>query len=469
LTLAGISPIIFSLMKSKHFLFLLAAPVLFAGCRTPRPALVPEISPPLVQEVVCSWMGNVAGDVIFPCAGGIGWVDAAGRVVAWNAAKKSAATVLELSFRVADPPFCRPPFLVLRRPQGDRLLVVDLEGPRVLAALDGLKAASLLGVDRDSLVYLEEDGRLAVSLWQKPGAVFRAAAGGDKFFDCHFSPERILVLGRERLHTFWKKTGVFESEPLPQPAASPFFFESGSVYYGSTRRCLVKYAIGQKRPDWVLELGQVLERRPFAFAGDIVASPADQSVLLVNERGSIVWWQALRSTMSCDLLPMSENLAAVLMNREIKFIDPLHRQVTVFQGAARPLGPPLALAGDLYFLAREEGQAYRLLRVGNRYGIDIELEPGLVHWVGTSLRFSVQTRHLLDPLWECEIVDAQGRPIFISRMTGAEKASLVWVPLQAGKYIIRVRAKALNRDALGEVPLQVLDPLQVMPGFYLHL
>ena len=123
---------------------------------------------------------------------------------------------------------------------------------------------------------------------------------------------------------------------------------------------------------------------------------------------------------------------------------------------------------DLYYLAREEGQAYRLLRVGNRYGVDVELEPGLVHWVGTSLRFSVQTRHLLDPLWECEIVDAQGRPVFISSMTGAEKAALVWVPLQAGKYLIRVRAKALNRDALGEVPLQVLDPLQVIPGFYLH-
>lgn len=455
-------------MKSKQLLLLLAVPVLFAGCRPPRPALIPEISSPLVQEEVCTWTGNMAGDVIFPCAGGIGWVDAAGRVIAWDAAKKNAAVALELSFRVADPPFCRPPFLVVRRPQGDRLLVVDLEGPRVLAALDGLKAVSLLGVDRDALVYLEEDGSLAVSLWQKPGAVFRVAAGGEKLFDCHFSPERILVLGRERLLSFWKKTGVFESEPLPQPAASPFYVAGGSVYYGSARRCLVKYTIGRKRPDWVLELGQVLERRPFAFAGAIVASPADQSLLLVNERGSIVWWQALRSTMGYDLLPMSENLAAVLMNREIKFIDPRHRQVTVFQGAARPLGPPLAFAGDLYFLAREQGQAYRLLRVGNRFGIDIELEPGQVHWVGTSLRFSVQTRHLLDPLWECEIVDAQGRPVFSRSMSGAEKASLVWVPLQAGKFLVRVRAKALNRDALGEVPLQVLDPQQVIPGFYLH-
>ena len=187
----------------------------------------------------------------------------------------------------------------------------------------------------------------------------------------------------------------------------------------------------------------------------------------MNRKGSILWWQALRSTMSFDLLPMTENLAAVLLNREIKFIDPRRRQVTVFQGTARPLGPPLAFGGDLYFMTRDEGQACRLLRVGNRYGIDIALEPS-PHWVGQSLRFSVQPQHLLEPRWECEILDAQERPVFSRSVTGAEKTPLVWVPLQPGKYLIRVQARGSNRDALGEAPVRVLDPLQVVPGFYLH-
>ena len=169
------------------------------------------------------------------------------------------------------------------------------------------------------------------------------------------------------------------------------------IYYGSSERYLVKYSSEKKRLSWKLKLGQVLARRPFAFAGSIIASPADNNVLQVNEQGSLLWWQALRSTMSFDLLPMTENLAAVLLNREIKFIDPRRKQVTVFQGTARPLGPPLAFGGDLYFMTRDKDQACRLLRVGNRYGVDIALEPAPVHWVGQSLRFSVQPQHLLEP------------------------------------------------------------------------
>ena len=70
-------------MKAKT-IFLLAGLAFFCGCRRPHPVLVPEISPPLVQEEVCSWTGRLAGNIIFPCAGGIGWVDAAGGIVTWD-------------------------------------------------------------------------------------------------------------------------------------------------------------------------------------------------------------------------------------------------------------------------------------------------------------------------------------------------------------------------------------------------
>jgi hypothetical protein len=107
------------------------------------------------------------------------------------------------------------------------------------------------------------------------------------------------------------------------------------------------------------------------------------------------------------------------------------------------------------------------LRVGKRYGVDVALEPS-PHWVGQSLRFSVQPQHLLEPAWECMILDAQGRPVFSRSAAGVEKTPLVWVPLQPGKYLIRVQARGNNRAALAETPLWVLDPLQVVPGFYLH-
>jgi hypothetical protein len=452
-------------MKPK-MIFLLAGLACFWGCRLPHPALVPEISPPLEQAEVFSWKGNLAGDILFPCAGGIGWVDASGAIVTWNPADKSSH-VIGLPFPVTTPPFRQGDFLVLKNQASDRLLVYDLAGLTVKFESRNMGTGQIVGVDDDCLVYLEGE-RLAIRLWGKPSGMFHAPLTETKYFNCYFYPRRILVLGQERLLIFWKETGKFEYLPLPQPAASPFFCDGEKVYYGSTRRCLVKFSLRGKRPDWELKLGKVLERRPFTFAGMVVASPADQTVLQVNRRGSILWWLALQSTMSFDLEPMSEHLAALLLNHEIKFIDPKRRQVTVFKGQGLPASRPLAFRNDLYFMAQDE-KAYRLQRVGNQYGVLIHLEPARARWVERSVRFTLQPCNLLDPSLACEILDAAGRPVFSKSVKSAEPVSLAWVPLLAGKYTIRVQAKALNRDEESEAPLEILDPRQVVPAFYLHL
>jgi len=452
-------------MKAKA-IFLLAGLACFCGCRPPHPALVPEISPPLQQEEVFSWKGSMAGDILFPCAGGVGWVDASGAIVIWNPASRSSLE-FSLPFPVTAPPFRQGDFLVLRNVESDRLLVYDLAALTVKFESRNMGAGQILGVDGDSMVYLEGE-RLAVRLWGKAGGMFHAPLAEKKYFNCFFPPGHILVLGQERLLTFWKETGRFESLPLPQPAASPFFCDGEQVYYGSTRRCLVSFSLRAKRPAWELKLGQVLKRRPFAFAGTVIASPADQTVLQVNRRGSILWWLALQSTMSFDLEPMSEHLAALLLNHEIKFIDPRNGEVTVFQGSGLAASRPLVFGGDLYFMTRNE-EACGLQRVGNQYGILIDLEPAKARWVERSVRFTLQPCNLLSPSLACEILDAAGKPVFSKTVKSSEPVSLAWVPLQPGKYTIRVRAKARNRDEQSDLPLEILDLRQVVPAFYLHL
>ncbi len=452
-------------MKTRTII-LLAGLAFFCGCRRPHPDLVPEISPPLVQEMVFSWTGRLAGDGIFPCAGGIGWVDESGRIVTWDPGKNAAGTEIRLPFPVSAPPFRQGDLLVLSDARGDRLLIYDLAGLKTIADLRGLGVGRVLGVDRDCLVYLEGES-LAVNFWEKPAGIFHLEGTADKFFNCHFSPERILVLGRERLFTFWKKTDKFTSLTLPQPAASPFLYDGENIYYGSARRFLVKFSPADNRLAWKFKLGQVLEKQPLAFAGSIVAGTADHNFLQVNGRGSILWWQALGSTMSFELVPMSGHLAAFLLNGEVKFIDPRRQLVTEFKSKGHPLGQPLALAHDVYFMLREGGAA-KLQRIGNRYGIDIDVEPAPVRWPGRSVRFALQPCNLIEPAWDCVIRDAAGDLVFSKSMATAERVSLAWLPLQPGKYAIRVQVRALNHSELTEISIQILDPQHPLPGFYLH-
>jgi len=452
-------------MKIKA-IFLSSWLFILCGCRGPRPALIPEISPPLVQEEVCTWPGRLAGDILFPCAGGVGWVDAEGKIVTWDAEKKTAAAVFELPFPVTVPPFRQGDFLVLKDQASGHLLVYDLAELKVKFESRNMRVGQILAVDRDCLVYLDGE-HLAIHLWEKPAGIFRMPELAEKFFNCHFFPDRILILGREHLFTFWKASGKFQQAPLPLPAVSAFFCDGEHIYYGDAQRHLVKFSLSKNRQVWKLKLGQTLERQPFAFAGAIVANPADNNILQVNGRGSVRWWLALQSTMRFDLVPMNDHLAAVLLNREIKFIDLGQKLVTVFKSRGNPVSKPLAFDHDLYFML-QEGETCKLQRVGNYYGIELELEPAKVKWPGQSLRFSVQSRNLLKPSIDCVISDQAGQTVFSKSAVTAERFSLVWIPLQPGKFTIKVTANGLNRKADAEVSFQVLDPHKMISGFYLH-
>jgi hypothetical protein len=452
-------------MKTKTIVLLVGL-AFSCGCRRARPALIPEISPPLVQEEVCTWAGQMAGDLIFPCAAGIGWVDADGRIVFCDLEKKTAAAVFDLSFPVTLPPFRQGNFLVLKDQASDHLLIYDVVERKVKFESRNMGEDRILGVDDDCLVYLDGE-RLAVRLWKMPAGIFFAPEAGKEYFNCHFSPDRVLILGREQLIIFWRKSGRFERRPLPLPASSPFFCDGDNIYYGSTQRYLVKFSLPLNRAVWKLRLGQILERQPCVFAGSIVVNPADNNVLQVNERGSVLWWLALQSTMSFELSPMSDHLAAVLLNHEIKFINLRRKQVIAFKSQGAPVSRPLVFGHDLYFMLRE-GKKLALQRIGNRYGVEITLEPAKVRWTGRSVGFSVQTRNLLKPSWECVISDAAGRTVYSKAMETAERTSLVWMPLAPGKFKITVSAKAVNRDERSDVSVQVLDPYQIVPGFFWH-
>jgi hypothetical protein len=117
-----------------------------------------------------------------------------------------------------------------------------------------------------------------------------------------------------------------------------------------------------------------------------------------------------------------------------------------------------------------DGDGYRLQRLGSRYGAVIELEPAPLHWLKRSLRFTLTFANLPEPAWECVVRDEQGAEVFRQAMASSPKpVTLAWVPQRAGKFVIQVRVRSRGREWRSEAPVEVLDPLRVVPAFYLHL
>ncbi|MCX6558109.1 MAG: hypothetical protein NTW95_11900 [Candidatus Aminicenantes bacterium] len=177
-----------SISKTRLLAFgaLLAA---LLACAAPRLAPVAEISPPLIQEEVFAWSGQVAGQALFSCREGIGWVDAAGQIVTWSPEKRAAGTTWPLPFAVSDPPFRQGDFLALKSQAEDQWLVFDLARMETRFALRDLRAKQILGVDGDHLVYVDGEN-LVVHSRQEPAGLFRWPAVEKKFFKLGQNLER---------------------------------------------------------------------------------------------------------------------------------------------------------------------------------------------------------------------------------------------------------------------------------------
>jgi hypothetical protein len=449
-------------MKIK-LVFLSGALAVSAGCGAQRALRVPEVSPPLIQEEVFVWNGTIAGNMLFPCANGISWVDPSGQIVAWNPDKKTGGAAFRLPFAVSDPPFRQGDFLALKSQTDDQWLVFDLAGMKIRFALRDLRASRILAVDGDHLVYLEGEN-LVVYSWRKPAGIFRVPTAGNTFFNCHFRADRILIMGSRQLFVFLMRNGKFQSVALPVEATGESLCLGKYVYYSASGRQLVKYSPASAKPAWKMKLGHDLKRRPLVQAGTVVVSPADNNVLQLSNSGSVRWWLALGSILDYDLLPMAGHLAAFLLDREIKFIDLRRRQVTGFAIGGRPAGTPLVFKNDLYFMLAA-GPVQKLQRVGNRYGIEVTLAPEVARWPGMPLTVSFQTSNLLKPRVHCVIRDQSGQAVLVKEFANNDRGQLVWLPKRAGIYRARLSAVALNRSEEKEVSFQVFDPRQLIALF----
>lgn len=453
------------IMKTK-LVFLSGLLAAATACSAKHVTLVPEVSPPLVQEEVFAWTGQVAGNMLFTCAEGIGWVDVSGQIATWDPEKKVAGRTFPLPFPVNEPPFRQGDFLALKNQAADRLLVFDLARMETRFALEDLRVTQVLAVAGDCLVYLEGE-TLVVYSWQQPAGIFRWPTAEKKFFNCHFFPDRIVIMGSRQLFVFWRGSGKFQTLPLPVEAAGEFLCQTDAVYYGSSQRQLVKYSLRKNRLAWQMKLGQKLTRQPLLAGGTLVVSPVDNNVIQLNRRGSVRWWSALNSILQFDLVPMTDHMAAFLLNQEIRFIDFSRRQETIFKITGRPSGQPLGYKQDLYFfLAGEKMQ--KLQRVGNRYGIELTLAPDQGQWLGEPVMFSIQTSNLLSPRLSAVIRDGAGQKVLTKDFGMIGRAGLVWIPARAGMHSLQVSAAALNRNAEKEISFQVFDPQQIIPEFYFH-
>jgi len=158
------------------------------------------------------------------------------------------------------------------------------------------------------------------------------------------------------------------------------------------------------------------------------------------------------------------------MNGAVKFLNPRSKTVNTYKLVSRVLGEP-AFGGRYvyFFVGGEAAGETRMVRVGNRFGIDITVEPQPPRFSGRSVTFSFFPRNLIRPVCAIKLFDSSGILVLEKKITGEQRPQILWIPPKSGDYLLKVEARGSSgADAIfqNELPVKIIDWNEVLRSFW---
>ena len=449
----------FPMAKRNPFPLVTLLAALLFSCRQGKPLLVPEISADLEEEVVWETSAGARPVALAALESSVILVLADGKVFNLGAGQDGMEKLFDLGFPVADNFFCRNGLLALPRPQIPGWLMLDLRRNKTMPGGVGLSADRIFGFDRQRLVYQHNDS-LVIYDWRQQRAIQEFKINQDDMVGCVYHADFVLLLSGDRVRQYFPDTGKLKEFHLPEKTAGGFLFDQGFIYVGTVTRQLLKFSLAEKKVIWRLKLGANLFSPPLATPGRIGIVPRDNTLVLVSVPGTVRWWTKLDSYPLFPPLAMKDNLALFLLNQEIRFINPLTQAMRSWRLKGPLLCAPVYCRQQVYVARQGEAEnTFQVVRIGNRFAVDVDIDAGLAPQVGRSVRFDFKTTNLIEPQLLVRVVDLSGTSLLTRELSPPGPSSfLLWMPEKPGEFRIEVLARGLNRSAQTSRRFMVAEP-----------
>ncbi len=437
------------------------------GCSPREPRLIPEISRALAQEELHAWPAGVLCPWIYAYGQEIILAERSGKLLRFDVAKKNLSGELALPFPVAERIFSQDAYLALGEQQGDRWAVLDLRQQQPPRILNLPTVRRILALDSRFLAFIS-DQTLQVWEWPEEKKLASLPVSAESPVQCWLSGSTILLLVNDHIHRLQPAVGERKETILPAPPASGVLADDDSLYFGLSGRRLVKFSLEKNRIEWQRKLANSLTHAPLKIGSLIAVAPVDPTISFLNSHGSVIWWAKLDSPPRLPPLRMRENVALLLDNGTLAFVHPRSHQVVPFKLKQELVSGVVGVAGYLYFLQADDS-GLKLLRVGNRLGVDIVIHPEGTAFAGQSLKISLTPTNLIRPRITAQIFADSPAPLLVQNRTRNRPAHFYWMPERAGRYRIRVSARANNIATENEIVFQVADWQEIVRMLIIRL
>jgi outer membrane protein assembly factor BamB len=464
--------------------------------------VVPEISHALLDEPVLQIKKNEnTTETIIANNSDLVFFTLKGKIYRLDPGKKLLNFLYDLTTDIDPQIIHQKNTVLLRKKDSNDYIIFDLRQMKIIKTLENLKADKIISVDaehriigyraKNQLIFMHyPDGKtLSESKIEADKAI--DADTGIVFYNGESTimggAPRVLILSSHYLYIFDARRHSIETVELKHKASSGFLLDDGAVYYGSEERQLVRFSLDSRKVKWKFTIANHLKIKPQKAGSYIVIAPEDNNIYFFNKRGTLVWWEKLNSTRLLPPVIMKENAAVFLWNKSIKFFDYKKKKSLSYPLDRTVFSNSLCIGEYLYVIAglkpgeesdidteadpaQGETQFKAVTKIGNNYGVQIEIDPPDIIPMEKSIKFNLKKFNLIEPRLKIQILNPAGETVFDKTLSDKDEPSFVLIPNRPGEYNIVIEINAENKKGLRiEDSFDVIDVEKILKRYFYYL
>ena len=438
---------------------------LYALCACGPRGMVPEITPDMFQQRMHLIGASDPISRIAASDNNIIFVSPRNQIIRYDPHTRKYSIIMDLKHQVETDFLFQNNKLILKKAGTNQYMVCDLEQKKS-HAISFTSAGYPVGINSGSLVFRHNRDLI---IYDFPSLTPRKKInlGKDRLFNCEFISGTIIILTSNKLHIIHIKNHFLKTHQLENEAESGFLLWNNHIYYGSSKRYLIKLSIKDNRIKWKIKLAMVLKEKPVTFKNFLVVTPEDNNILFFKKNGTLHWWEKLGATRKSPALIMNDNVAVFLLNDKIRFFNTEKKTDRVFDLKSMIDSNAVHINKYIYFLSHKKGKEIRFIsRIGNQYTVRIKTEPAFVKPLGQSIKFNLTPVNLIKPELRITISNQSKEVIFEKIITHDQMMSFVWIPEQPGTYRLTLDIKARNKKNMSiQKKIKITDGAEIIRVF----
>jgi len=347
-------------------------------------------------------------------------------------------------------------FLALFPAKKEKVFFYDLKKTGII--YESEKKFNIRGIGRSYFIHYKNN-ELNIINYPKGHTLFSKKIEKGKLIHSNVSEEETLLLFEKSILIYNIRNNTETGIDLKVKAVSPFLRISDNIYFGDDSRSLVKFSLKKRKIIWKYKFQKLLKIKPVCYKNLIVVSPEDNNTYLITQRGGVKDWYISQTGRLFAPVLMKDHLAVFLRTEDgtsISYFGLKNHSISKYKDKALSLKFPPVYHKSYLFSAGVEGNdpLLKLVKIGNKFGSTIKLEPEKGHEVGKAISFQIKPVNMYKPDITTEIYNDKGKTIFSRQIFFNNNPSFAWVPESGGKFTLKVTSK--EKDGIETIDIRNL-------------